>query len=507
MTHILVKHIDQVYCKVLCADNGIEYELYDFFSFKAPGAEWDPRVRAGKWDGYTRLYSRKTKKLYAGLVSVLYEFARMNKYKIEVDKALIAFNPINREEMEKFLLEEFNPHSKGKPIIPYEYQFDAVEHAIKFNRATLLAATSAGKSLIIYLLTRYYELLEDIEDKRILICVPTTGLVEQLYADFDDYSTYEGSDWNVYRHAQKISGKYSKYLNSKIVISTWQSIYKNGSEYFDQFGAVIVDETHTAQAASLRGILGNMPNIKYRVGLTGTLDESQSNKLIISGLLGPVKRIVKTHQLQSDGRAADVEINMLMLQHRKDTRALLQESKKKFGKGKVFEAELQTIINCEERNDFILRMVKNLSGNTLVLFDRVDSHGKLLYERCRDMKKDVYLIAGEVSPDEREKIRNMCEHLDNATIWASSQTMSTGVSIKKLHNLIFISTNKSKIRVLQSVGRLLRLHDSKDIAKVIDLTDDLTWEGKENYAIKHAMKRAEFYIKEKWKIKFRKIPI
>lgn len=508
MTDIKVIKENEVYVRVICSNRGIEEELYDFFSFKNPGVEYDRRVRAGKWDGYTRLYSKQTKKLYAGLVSVLMQFAKQCGYKIDVDRACLEFNKCDRKELEQFVNDEFDIHSGGNKIEPYEYQFEAIHTAIKFNRATLLAATSAGKSLIIYTLARYYELLEDIEDKRILICVPTTGLVEQLYADFADYSKNTKRDWIVDHHCQKVSGDYTKLLNRKIVISTWQSIYKNDKAYFDQFGAVMIDETHGAKAESLRGILGRMENVKYRIGLTGTLDDVVSNKMIITGLLGPVKRIVKTHELQEAGRATNVAINMIMLQHRQTTRKLLQETKAQLGKGKVYEAEIQTLMHCEERNEFIMKMVNKLPGNTLVLFDRVDDHGKKLYERhLAEKREKVFLIAGEVNPSEREKIRNMVEGIDGATIWASAQTMSTGVSIKNLHNLVFISSSKSKIRILQSVGRLLRLHDSKSLAHVIDLTDDLSFEGKTNYAVGHAQQRAIYYMKEKWQVKFRRIAL
>lgn len=506
MKDIVVTKIDEVYMHVQCSES-IDLELYDFFSFEAKGAKYDPRVRKGHWDGYTRLYSRKTNKLYCGLIDVLWKFAQHHKYSIAIDPNLMEQNDVNRQELEEFINSEFDIHAGGNKITPYDYQFDALEHAIRFNRATLLAATSAGKSLIIYMLARYYELLEDIEDKRILICVPSTGLVEQLYADFEDYSNNSRKDWSAFQHCQKLSGKYTKNLNSKIVISTWQSIYQNGPEYFAQFGAIINDETHNAQAASLRGILGNMPHVKYRVGLTGTLDECQANKLQIAGMLGPVKRIVKTHELQEAGRATDVKINMIMLKHPEAARQNLAIEKESVRQAMRYEAEVQALINSEERNAFIQKLVGSLSGNTLILFDRVDTHGKLLYEQMLSQHRNTFFIAGEVDSTRREEIRGMCEHMQDARIYASMGTMSTGVSIKNLHNLIFITSTKSKIRVLQSVGRLLRLHASKELANVFDITDDLSWNGKENNVLKHAMKRAQFYITEKWKIVFNKVKL
>jgi superfamily II DNA or RNA helicase len=499
---------NETYMKVHCSEVYMELDIQDRFSFEIPNAKYDPRVKFGKWDGIKRLYNRKTKKLYIGLLLELLNLCEQKGWSYEIDPELLPSNDqISDEDLSAIINEVIQPHSDGNPIEPYDYQLEAVKYALNMDRSTLLLATAAGKSLVQYLLVRIYQLMNELKHKTIFICVPSISLVEQMYNDFKDYSTFDGSNWHVDKHCQKISSKYTKQINTQIVITTWQSMCKLPHDLIENAGACIVDETHTASASVLTGILESLHSCQFRHGLTGTLNTVESDQLTIQGLLGPAKRIVSAHDLIQQGRASDVHVNMLMLNYsQKDKEQYISQISKAPHKMR-YQEEVSYLINHEGRRKFVLDLVHSLDGNTLVLFDRVEEFGKILYEQSKELHDNSFLIVGEIDSQERESIRQSIEQYNDAIIWASSQTMSTGVSIKKLHNLVIISSSKSKIKILQSIGRLMRLHNSKDKANIIDLVDNLTYKDNPNYVLKHAQTRLEYYNQEKFKIKFEEFNI
>ena len=499
---------NETWMKVYCSEVHIELDLSDHFSFEIPNAKYDPRVKFGKWDGIKRLYNRKTKKLYCGLLLELISVCEKKGWTYQIDPELLpGDDQISDDDLIDLINEVIQPHSEGTPIEPYDYQLEAVKYALNMDRSTLLLATSAGKSLVQYLLVRIYQLMDELRHKTIFICVPTIALVEQMYNDFKDYSTFEGSTWHVDKHCQKISSKYAKNINAQIVITTWQSMCKLPSDVVENAGVAIVDETHTARADTLCGILQSLHDCQFRHGLTGTLNTVESDKLTIQGLLGPVKRIVSAKDLIDQGRATDVHVTMAMInysQHDKE-KYITQISKSPVQYR--YQEEVSYLIEHEGRRQFVLDLVHSLDGNTLVLFDRVDEYGRQLYERSKSIHDNSFLIVGDVDSTEREQIRQDIESHDNAIIWGSLGTMSTGISIKKLHNLVIISSSKSKIKILQSVGRLMRLHASKNKANIIDLVDNLTYKDKPNYVLKHAQTRLEYYNQEHFKLKFEEFSI
>lgn len=504
MTDVVVKKLNDTYMRVECLDSSIEMDVSDRFSFKIKNAKHDPRVRAGKWNGIKRLYNRQRKTLYVGLMFELLKFIKSRGYSYTVDKELLNRPSVALEDVKSVVNDFIMPHDRGKVIEPYDYQYDAVHYMLNMNRSICLAATSAGKSLIIYLAARFYQLADEMEGKRIIIIVPSKMLVEQLYDDFDNYSTFEGSKWNAKTFCQKVSGNYDKNIKKQIVITTWQSLKLMPTWVMESAGAIFVDEVHTVSGAVLTGLLERATTCNVRHGLTGTLNDMEVDQLAAQGLLGPAKRIVTAREIIDSGRATEVEVYCTILDYDRDTKKRYWNGVNKISSEKPaerFQFEVEFVNELKSRQTHLQKMISTMKGNTIVLFDRVE-YGKLLYEDMKSRHEDTYLIVGDVKDDERESIKKMLEGKSGCIVYATSKIMSTGVSIKNLHNAVLASSSKAKIRILQTIGRLMRLHESKEKANIFDIVDRLDLDGKENYTLLHVEERVKMYASDKYKVNF-----
>ncbi len=513
MADITIRKLNETWLKVSCSEVYQELDIQDRFSFEIPNAKHDPRVKKGHWDGIKKLYDRRTGKIYLGLLLELLEFCDKQGFSVDLDPALIPDDEdaLDFEDVQHLVESFIQPKDKnGNLIEVYDYQYDAVLYMLNMKRTVCLSATSSGKSLMIYLAVRIYQLLDGFEDKTIFITVPSINLVNQMYADFEQYS--QGTNWHVSKFCQRIASNRSKRIEKQIVITTWQSQKNLPYDEFERIGAIFIDECHGAKANVLSGILESLTQCQFKHGLTGTLDDVECNELVIQGLLGPAKRIVTAKEIMDAGRASNVKVNMLLLNHNKETCQSFKKFSNAFARRKgqfdpksLYEAEVQFLNSFEDRLEFILNMIEELDGNTLVMFDRVEKYGEILYERFKARRPNsTFLIVGKVDGDEREEIRLDIENYNDAVVWASYGTMSTGVSINRLHNCVLISSSKSKIRVLQTIGRMMRMHSSKNDAYIYDIVDNLQLSetDRENYTMQHAQKRIEFYTKEHFDLEF-----
>jgi len=479
MDKISIRKIDEVYNKIEC-DPSVAYELNDYFTFDVPGAKFMPAVRNKFWDGKVRLFQLLTGYIYAGLNRYVEEFCNSRNYEIEY-LSNFASDEFSVKEAKEFI-------EKIKPSMqPRDYQLEAFVHAIRERRALMLSPTASGKSFIIYLITRYYH-------ARTLIIVPTTSLVSQLASDFTAYGFV--SD----RYVHRIFAGQDKQTDKPITISTWQSIYKMPKEYFQQFDVVIGDEAHLFKAKSLTSILSKLDSCRYRFGFTGTLDGTQTHKLVLEGLFGPVRKVTTTAELIEQKHLADFKIKAIVLSYPDEVRKMITRASD-------YQAEMDYIVRLEARNKFITNLTLSLEGNTLLLFQFVEKHGKVLYDMIKKEAGDrkVFYVSGEVDGEDREEIRRIVEKEKDAIIVASFGTFSTGVNIRNLHNVIFASPSKSKVRNLQSIGRGLRKSDSKDSATLYDIADDISWKQKKNYTLLHFMERIKIYNEEKFEYKIYKV--
>ena len=458
-SEIILKKVDEVFMQVQC-DDGLARDLFDFFSFTVPNAKFMPSVKNRYWDGKVRLFSIKTNKIYIGLLPYVDEFCRERGYDIVGINDIIGDK--ERQPDEDFIQE------LGLPFEPRDYQLDAFRTAVQYGRQLLLSPTASGKSLIIYLLARYY-------NKKTVIIVPTTSLVEQMAKDFKEYG-YDKEICKIY------SGQ--PVFDSDITITTWQSFSKAPKDVMEKFEVVVGDEAHLFKANVLKGILEKMKNTAIRFGTTGTLDGSECHRLQLEGLFGPVKKVVSTKELIDEGTIANLSIDCVILCHTKQKKMTYQE-------------EMDYLVSNDARNIFIVNLVRSLKGNTLVLFQYVEKHGVILHSMMSntDMGGNLHYVYGGTDTEDRESVREIVEKNKEDTILASYGTFSTGVNIKRIDNIVFASPSKSRIRNLQSIGRGLRKTDGKDKLRLFDIADDL---GCENYTLNHLKDRINIYNEERF---------
>ena len=454
---VRVEKIDEVFMRVHC-DDGLARDLYDFFSFTVPGAKFMPSYKNKYWDGKVRLFSIKTNKIYIGLLPYVDEFCRERGFNFEGIQDVIGEKQRATEELHQFI-EKLN-----LPFSPRDYQMEAFRTAVQYGRQLLLSPTASGKSLIIYLLARYY-------NKKTIIIVPTTSLVEQMAKDFIDYG-YDEDICKIY------SGQ--PVFDAPITITTWQSFAKAPKDVMQSFDVVVGDEAHLFKAQTLKGILEKMKTTAIRFGTTGTLDGSECHRLQLEGMFGPVKKVISSYQLMEEGTIAQINIQCIILRHTKMKKMSYQD-------------EMDYLVSNEERNKFITNLVSSLKGNTLVLFQYVEKHGEVLYPMLDGRVKDLHYVYGGTDTEDRETVRELVEKSKDSVILASYGTFSTGINIKRIDNVVFASPSKSKIRNLQSIGRGLRKTDGKDSMRLFDIADDLQCD---NFTLSHLKERINTYNEE-----------
>ena len=485
MADLILHKKNEAYIQFEC-DRGIAQELSDYFTFFVPGHQFTPAYKSRIWDGKIRLADLRSFTIYHGLVPYIEIFCKERDYTLEIDSDVSVTQNFSLVEAKEFVDTLKLPHEIR------DYQLKSFVQAVRNRRLLLLSPTASGKSLILYVILRW---LQESDYKRGLLIVPTTSLVEQMYKDFEDY----GYDSEQYCHRQ-YSGK-DKHTNKFLTITTWQSIYKNSGEYFEQFDFVLGDEAHQFKAKSLTTILSGCVNAKYRIGTTGTLDGSQTHKLVLEGLFGPVYKATSTAELMDKGQLASFKIKCLILKH--------PESVCKVARSWDYNQELEYIVMNTARNNFIRNLALSLNGNTLILFQFVEKQGKNLYANIKEHAKNrqVFFVFGGTDVEIRESVRAITEKEKDAIIVASYGTFATGINIRNLHNIVFASPSKSRIRNLQSIGRGLRIGDDKDEAVLFDISDDFRIGKYTNYTLHHFVERVKIYDDEKFKYKFYNIEL
>ena len=473
---LLIRKKNEVYLKVEEYPH-INYELEDFFTFEVESAKYMQKTKRYRgWDGKIRLYSPATGEIYCGLVSYLTDWATQKGYNYQLEDSENFGNPLEENQL-------VTPEGVGHfvktlslPVKMRDYQYRAVYESLRYNRRLLLSPTASGKSLMIYSLVRFHVNVK----RKVLIVVPTTSLVEQMYKDFEEYG------WMASKYCHKIYAGEEKYTKHDVVISTWQSIYKEPRKFFSRFDVVIGDEAHLFKAKSLTRIMSKLHGCKYRYGFTGTLDGAECNQLILEGVFGRCSKVTKTHELMKKGHVAKLKVKILLLKHEEQ----------------IFEGyqdEMTYLCEHNHRNKFICKLANALQGNTLVLFNYVERHGMPLYELLNNSTdRPVHFVYGGVDVEDREQIRKLTENETNSIIVASYGTFSTGINIRRLHNLIFASPSKSRIRNLQSIGRVLRKSRDKVEATLYDIADDISTDKGNNYTLNHLTERLKIYNEEEF---------
>jgi superfamily II DNA or RNA helicase len=482
-----------------CDDSGVLMELSEYFTFYAEGYKFMPAYRNKMWDGKIRLFDSRSQTIPYGLMKRVSEFCYERGYELKID-ATLKNHVDSKNDLEEFI-NNLPITIKGKKINPRDYQLDAFIHAAQNSRCILISPTGSGKSLIIYMLLRYF--LENDVDFRALIVVPTTSLVEQMYKDFEDYSS-EDDEFDVNLDVHRIySGKEKLHFEQSVVITTWQSAIRLPQTWFKQYGFVIGDEAHTFKAKSLTTIMNRLTEAYMRIGTTGTIDNAVSNQMTLEGNFGPVYKVTSTKELIDSNTLAQLDVQCLVMKY--------SDKRRQACKSLKYQEEIDFLVSYYKRNNFIVNLTCDQQGNSLVLYSLVQKHGKPLYdmfvEKCKGTGRKVFFVSGAVNAEERERIREITEKEKNAIIVASVGTFSTGINIINLHNIMFASPTKSQIRVLQSIGRGLRKTEDGQGTTIYDLADDLSWKKRKNYTLNHAIERVKIYTKEKFNYKISEVPL
>ena len=484
MSDVIIEKKNEVFVKLHCEPH-ILYELQPYFTFEVESAKFMSQYRSRHWDGKIRLLSTHTGEIYVGLLDKVIDKLSLHNYTYEFRENKFYGQPYEINETISYegvkdYMSSICSHS------PRQYQIEGVYDALRHNRKLLISPTASGKSLMIYSIVRYYV----DKGQKILLVVPTTSLVEQMYKDFQDYG------WDADSYCHRIYSGREKTNEHPVTITTWQSVYKLERSFFEDYGVIIGDEAHLFKSKSLVEIMTKLHHAKYRFGFTGTLDGTQTHKWVLEGLFGPSYKVTKTDELMRQGHLSQLDIQCIVLKH----------PPQKFEK---YEDEIQYLISHEQRNKFITNLSLDLKGNTLVLFSRVEAHGAILYEKINNIKRNdrkVFFIHGGVDTEERELVREITERETNAIIVASYGTFSTGINIRNLHNVIFASPSKSRIRNLQSIGRVLRKGKNKTKAVLYDIADDISYKSTKNYTLNHLIERIKIYNEENFNYDIVNIP-
>ncbi len=471
---------DEVYLKVTC-EAGVAQELCDYFTFTVPGHTFMPAYRMKIWDGKIRLFNIHNRLLYSGLLEYVFIFAEKRNYEVKPDGDW--WKPRKIEKNEKFF------EDLKLPFEPRDYQIEGFHHALSYKKSLLVSPTASGKSLIIYLIVRAL-------NTKTLIIVPTTSLVSQLYADFQEYG------WDSAKYCHQVYAGQDKVSDKQVIISTWQSIYKLHKKTFEPYKLVIGDEAHGFKSKSLTSIMTKCVNAEYRIGTTGTLDGTQTHKLVLEGLFGKVYKVTSTAKLIDRKQLAPFRVEIIVLKYPDVVCEQFKQIK--------YADELEFLVGHEKRNKYIRNLVLSLEGNTLLLFRLVKKHGRILYDMIEEKTDDdrkTFFVFGGTETEVREQIRAIAETERDAIIVASYGVFSTGINIRNLHNIVFASPSKSRIRNLQSIGRGLRLSDNNQETVLYDIADDLRWKNRKNYAYRHHEDRMKIYDEEKFPYKIYNITL
>lgn len=491
MTTLIIKSKNETDAYI-SGPQGIIKDIAKCFEFRPEGYLFMPSYKVGAWDGIIRPVNAFTGEFKKGLINEVLRTAESLGHDIQLHEKDFSYLD---EEIKLTSIDNIS-NGKGSLIEPYDYQTAGAQHVLDTKRCIITSPTGSGKSLLQYLLVK--SLIEH-GKKKILILVPTVGLVSQLKSDFKEYAELDESiDVDSLIHSIS-SGSEKDDHSKKVYISTWQSVYAiKDNTYFEKFDVVFVDECHKAKGKSLVSILEKSKNATIKAGFTGTLEESKLHKTTLIGLFGDEYNTSSIDDLMQRGILSKLLVRSIILKHKANVPFL------------EYKDELDYLVTHPKRNKIIMELATRQKGNTLILFQLVKSHGKPLYEKMKEEypDKDIYLVYGGIKPEERERIRKELETKDNAIILASYQTFQEGINIKKLHNVIFASPSKSRIRVFQSLGRGLRTHSSKAEATLYDIADDLRGTKKTmNHTLKHFKERLEMYIQEDFKIKFTELEL
>jgi len=464
---MIVHKLNESY-SVIDADPQTLKNMFEYLKVERPGAYFEPAVKAGFKSPYQYFGNIQNKKLLV-----------MNGH-LDLLRAFGVESEVLKSEYREEYIDEYLKDVKNiLPFPPYDFQEKAFKESIINVKQINKMCTGSGKSMTISLIAEFMRR----NKKKGLLLVPNINLLTQFKNDIKDYNLID-----LYNDTHTIGGGSSdKHFGCSLTISTWQSM-QNWKDELDKLDYVITDEAHRFASDETAAIVKETVNCRYKWGFTGTLPEDPIMKMELFGLFGLPKTYITSAGLIERGLATPIKINSIIFKYSQNDKNIFKESGN-------YAKQLKFIKEHEPRNEFIVNLTTRLRnvGNTLVLFQHTD-HGKglfidvmnKLYPDVEVQNKDitgkksfefqeqygVYFLNGEDDAKTREKTRQVLEGHEDAILIANFALLSTGVNIKKLHNMVLSSPLKSYTTVTQSIGRGMRLHKSKKEFAVYDLVDD-----------------------------------
>jgi superfamily II DNA or RNA helicase len=467
---------------------------------RIPTWKWDPRVKKGWWDGYIS-YFKGDKFAPSGLWNAIMDMGEQFNMPVEIEGLENKFDrSVDIEDFKKWVINKMKNHE----LDPRDYQIETAHKILTYKSCLAELATSAGKSLIVYLVFAY--LLEHNEGERILMIVPNVSLVVQASEDFYDYNS---GNKDLKLNIQQIFAGQKLRANCNIVIGTYQSLVKKKKEYFDQFTVVAVDETHKAKSASIKNILEKCQSDR-KFGVSGTIAKPGTlDRLTLMAYTGPVITQISADFLIKKGFITPCRVKVIEMSYASEDvkTGFKQLTKTEDDRKRLLNLEKTFVIQNQIRLNFLTDVLLKLKTNTLVLFHRLD-YGDAIYNMLRQKSdREVFYIAGETDTDVREQYKAEMEDGVGKILVASYGTFSTGINVKNLHNVAFSESFKSDVIIRQSIGRGLRKHADKDELLIIDFVDDFCSGRFTNYLFRHAIKRQEIYTEQNFPYSITKIDL
>lgn len=489
MSEIIITRLNSSFVQ-LDADDDVLHDINAFFAVYADGYLFNPRYKARVWDGKLRFFSINSHMLPSGLIPILEKFAKDNNHTIVKED----FNDFESEFTEDAFKVNVQNALANSGMTMRDYQEEACKLALKNKFGILQCCTSSGKSMIIYNMIR--NMLTYKRIKRILLIVPNVSLVEQMYSDFKEYGWTDLQD-----SVEMLYSSKKPTFKLPVLISTWQSLQSiEDTSYFEDIDAVIVDECHGSKAAVINKILKMCINTEYRIGTTGTLPTSTADLLSITSVLGNVLYTITSKELIERGILTQMVIAGIKAKYPAEFIAK--------NKGRSYPEEVKLVESYPGRTKVLDLIFKHTpkEHNVLLLcnhIEHVKETADWLKIHCPD--RTIKIINGSVKADERETIRKEIENEEGTVIVATYGTCSTGLNMPKLHDVILYANSKSKIKVLQSLGRGLRKHNTKNKVILYDVIDDMSYHTKtrtiQNYLLQHWREREKYYKEQEFPIK------
>ena len=388
-----------------------------------------------------------------------------------------------------------NPTIKEYSMVYRDHQEKSIKKAVEKGRGVIIIPTAGGKTLIMAGIIESLRLNMNKPKAKALVIVPSLQLVTQTSKDFEDYGITNVTKW---------SGDNVPDADATTIVAGTQILLSSKTDLslLDDIDILLVDETHGLRRGNEINKVLSLVKTDYRFGFTGTMPPSLIDQWNIIGKIGPVLYEEKTKDLELKNYVSSFKVTIINVNHKNIPRFTANTIRPT----EAYENELAYLLRDSRRNEIIGKLAVKLNNNTVIMVDRID-HGIELEQKLRSLQitedaslsksiynppRPVFFIRGSTEIDEREKIRELMNERNDVIVIAVSKIFSTGINIPNLHNIIFASAGKAKIKIMQSIGRALRLHHTKTMANIFDISDNT------KYGKTHLAERIKLYETEKY---------